>query len=77
MAGNPGMASGGMGDLLSGILGALLSQRLDAWQAARLGVWLHATAADRLAAVEGEAGLLALDLLPEVRRLMQQLAQQQ
>ncbi|WP_329740699.1 NAD(P)H-hydrate dehydratase [Dyella sp. A6] len=66
--GNPGMASGGMGDLLTGIVAALLAQGCDAWEAACLGVGLHARAGDR-AALGGERGLLASDLLPVLRRL--------
>lgn len=72
-AGNPGMASGGMGDVLTGIVAALLAQRLDSFAAARLGVWLHATAADDAAKQDGEIGLLASDLLPFVRRRLNQL----
>jgi NAD(P)H-hydrate epimerase len=68
--GNPGMASGGMGDVLSGITGALLAQRLDPWAAARLGTCLHARAADLAAAADGERGLLATDLLPWLRALL-------
>jgi ADP-dependent NAD(P)H-hydrate dehydratase / NAD(P)H-hydrate epimerase len=68
--GNPGMASGGMGDVLSGVLGALLAQGLGAGEAARLGACLHARAADLAAAAEGERGLLATDLLPWLRGLL-------
>jgi len=68
-AGNPGMASGGMGDLLSGVIAALRAQGMDAWQAACAGVDLHARAGDAAAARGGERGLLAGDLLPELRRL--------
>lgn len=67
--GNPGMASGGMGDVLSGVLGGLLAQGLSVSQASRLGVCLHGKAAD-LAAKEGERGLLATDLLPHFRVLL-------
>ncbi|MCB1759469.1 MAG: NAD(P)H-hydrate dehydratase [Gammaproteobacteria bacterium] len=67
--GNPGMASGGMGDLLTGILGALLAQGLELSEAAEMGVALHAAAADR-AAREGERGLLASDLMPWIRKLV-------
>ncbi|WMC09916.1 NAD(P)H-hydrate dehydratase [Oceanimonas pelagia] len=67
--GNPGMASGGMGDLLSGIIGALLAQGLTPEAAARLGVCLHAQAGD-LAAVHGMVGMLASDLLTPIRRLI-------
>jgi NAD(P)H-hydrate epimerase len=66
--GNPGMASGGMGDLLTGVVAALLAQGCDAWQAACLGVGLHARAGDA-AAARGERGLLASDLLPFLRLL--------
>jgi NAD(P)H-hydrate epimerase len=66
--GNPGMASGGMGDLLTGIVAALLAQGCSAWQAACLGVGLHARAGDR-AAQQGERGLLASDLLAPLRAL--------
>jgi NAD(P)H-hydrate epimerase len=68
--GNPGMASGGMGDVLSGVLGALLAQGLAPAHAARLGVWLHARAADLAAHEGGERGLLATDLMPWLRRLL-------
>jgi NAD(P)H-hydrate epimerase len=61
--GNPGMASGGMGDVLTGVIAALRAQGLTARDAARLGVWLHATAGDRAATAAGEIGLLASDLL--------------
>ncbi|MDR2550916.1 MAG: NAD(P)H-hydrate dehydratase [Desulfobulbus sp.] len=49
-SGNPGMATGGMGDVLAGIIGGLLAQGHDPWQAACFGVHLHGLAADRLAA---------------------------
>ena len=66
--GNPGMASGGMGDLLTGIIAGLKAQNMDTLQAAQVGVCLHAAAADA-AAVDGERGLLASDLYPFIRRL--------
>jgi hydroxyethylthiazole kinase-like uncharacterized protein yjeF len=68
-AGNPGMATGGMGDVLSGVLGGLLAQGLSLQQASHLGVCLHAYAGDMAAQGEGERGLLALDLLPYLRKL--------
>lgn len=68
--GNPGMASGGMGDVLSGILGALIAQGLSLAEAARLGVVLHAQAADQAVAKAGERGLLAGDLASYARRLI-------
>jgi ADP-dependent NAD(P)H-hydrate dehydratase / NAD(P)H-hydrate epimerase len=67
--GNPGMASGGMGDLLTGLIAALLAQGCTARDAACLGVGLHARAGDH-AAREGERGLIASDLLTPLRRLL-------
>jgi NAD(P)H-hydrate epimerase len=63
LCGNPGMATGGSGDVLSGVIGALWGQGLDAWAAARLGVWLHATAGDLAAWRGGEQPLIARDLI--------------
>ncbi|MCE8018223.1 NAD(P)H-hydrate dehydratase [Halomonas sp. MCCC 1A17488] len=65
--GNPGMASGGMGDVLTGILGALLAQGLAGPVAARLGVMVHAMAADMAVRDAGERGLLAADLASYAR----------
>ena len=69
-AGNPGMATGGMGDVLSGVIGGLLAQGLSQAQAAELGVMIHAIAADRAAAEGGERGLLATDLMDHLRSLV-------
>ena len=68
-AGNPGMASAGMGDVLSGIIAALMAQGLACTDAAQLGVCLHARAADLAVKSVGERGLLAGDLMPVIRRL--------
>lgn len=68
-SGNPGMASGGMGDVLAGIIGGLLAQGFNLTQAAKIGVYLHGAAAD-LAAQQGERGLLAGDLMPIIRKLV-------
>ncbi|MHB8747089.1 MAG: NAD(P)H-hydrate dehydratase [Gammaproteobacteria bacterium] len=68
-AGNPGMASGGMGDVLTGVIAGLLAQGLTCFDAARTGVLAHALAGDA-AAVDGERGLLASDLFPWLRRLV-------
>lgn len=67
--GNPGMACGGMGDVLTGIIAGLMAQGLAPEAAAGLGVCLHAAAGDA-AAAEGERGMLASDLLPCLRRLL-------
>lgn len=67
-AGNPGMGSGGMGDVLSGVIGALLAQGLTPSLAASVGVFCHAQAGDAAAAVAGERGLLATDLMPYLQQ---------
>lgn len=69
LAGNPGMATAGMGDILSGVIAGLLAQGLPSLIAAKLGVLLHAMAGD-LAATEGQRGMIATDLLPFLRCLV-------
>lgn len=68
--GNPGMASGGMGDVLSGMLGALVGQFNSLEQSAWLGVMAHALAGDEAAKAAGERGLLASDLASYARVLI-------
>jgi NAD(P)H-hydrate epimerase len=69
-AGNPGMATGGMGDLLTGVIAALRAQGLPAFEAAVCGALLHGAAGDAAARDGGgERGLLPSDLLPHLRRL--------
>lgn len=68
--GNPGMATAGMGDILAGVIGGLWPQAQTACFAAQLGVALHGRAGDE-AAIEGERGLIATDLLPHLRRLLE------
>ncbi len=67
--GNPGMATAGMGDVLSGVIGALLAQGLSLDEAADAGVTVHANAADR-AVTLGQRGLIASDLFPHLRTLV-------
>jgi NAD(P)H-hydrate epimerase len=61
-SGNPGMASGGMGDVLTGIIVSLLGQRYSAFDACRAGVFLHGYAADLVAGEKGEIGISAMDV---------------
>jgi ADP-dependent NAD(P)H-hydrate dehydratase / NAD(P)H-hydrate epimerase len=68
-AGNPGMASGGMGDVLTGVIAGLLAQGWSAFDAATCGTLLHAAAGDAAAADGGMRGLLASDLFGPLRRL--------
>lgn len=67
--GNPGMASGGMGDVLSGVIGSLMAQSIPPLDATALGVCLHGAAGD-LAAADGMRGLAATDLMPRLRELL-------
>jgi ADP-dependent NAD(P)H-hydrate dehydratase / NAD(P)H-hydrate epimerase len=69
--GNPGLASGGTGDVLSGIIGGLMAQGLIGLQAAKLGAYIHGAAADAL--VEkgvGPVGLTASEVVLEVRNVL-------
>ena len=66
--GNPGMATAGMGDVLTGIIASLVSLVLSLPDAAILGTCLHGQAGDR-AAVAGERGMLARDLIAELRHV--------
>ncbi len=67
--GNPGMATGGMGDVLTGVIGALHAQHLPRFEAAVFGALMHGAAGDAAARIDGERGLLPSDLFPQLRRL--------
>ncbi|NRB10293.1 MAG: NAD(P)H-hydrate dehydratase [Rickettsiaceae bacterium] len=68
--GNPGMASGGMGDLLTGVISALVAQGVDLKKATIIGTYIHSYAADLASMQFGKIGLLASDLLPFIRQVM-------
>lgn len=68
-AGNPGMATAGMGDVLTGVIAGLMGQGLSLLDAAQLGVSIHAHAGD-LAAKQGMRGMIPTDLLPFIRELI-------
>jgi len=72
--GNPGMATGGTGDVLTGILAGLLAQGLAAPEAAQLGVYLHGLAGDFVAERLGGRGLAAGDLVEALPAAFQKLA---
>lgn len=61
--GNPGLATGGSGDVLTGVVAALIGQGMDPWDAARCGVFLHGRAADLAAARVGEVSLVPEDVV--------------
>lgn len=68
--GNPGMASGGMGDLLSGVIAGLVAQGMSLSEAAEQGVLIHAWAGDLAAQDAGQRGMLASDLLSYIRAII-------
>ena len=68
--GNPGMATGGSGDVLAGIIVSLLGQGIDPLKAAACGAWLHGAAGDICADELGQYGMLPTDMLNVLPRLM-------
>ena len=73
--GNPGMASGGTGDVLTGLIAGLIAQGLEVLDAALLGVYLHGLAGDLAAIEAGEVGMTAGDLLGFLPAAFQELAE--
>ncbi|MDC0610555.1 NAD(P)H-hydrate dehydratase [Vibrio sp.] len=69
-AGNPGMATAGMGDVLTGVVTAFIAQGHNLLEATKLGVLAHSLAADQNAKTYGERGLVASDLFPHIRSLV-------
>ena len=65
--GNPGMASGGTGDVLSGMIGGLIAQGLEVFDAAKAAVFLHGLAGDYAGYRESEYAMTAIDLLDSIR----------
>ena len=68
--GNPGMATGGSGDVLAGVILSLLGQGLPPLQAAAAGAWLHGAAGDLAAAQLGEYGMLPGDVVDNLPQLL-------
>ncbi|MFZ5591487.1 MAG: ADP-dependent NAD(P)H-hydrate dehydratase, partial [Bacillota bacterium] len=68
---NPGMASGGSGDVLTGVIAGLLAQGLTAGEAAAAGVYAHGLAGDLAAGEKGPQGMLAGDILHYLPRAWQ------
>lgn len=63
MTGNPGMATGGSGDVLTGVIAALIAQKLPPFEAAQLGVYIHGLAGDIARDQNGEIGMIAGDIV--------------
>lgn len=74
--GNPGMATGGSGDVLAGMIGALLAQGFDTWAAAMCAVYLHGAAGDRAAAKLSQHAMLPRDIIHEIGGLFLDLEKQ-
>ena len=74
--GNPGMATGGTGDVLTGITTALVCQRLAPYDAARLAVYVHGLAGDLAAAELSQISMIASDLLRYLPKAWKQVAPQ-
>ncbi len=70
LTGNPGMATGGSGDVLAGIIAGLLGQAISPYQAAACGAWLHGRAGDLCAEEIGQYGMLPQDMLDVLPRLL-------
>lgn len=73
LAGNPGMATGGAGDVLTGVVGALLARGFTPFDAATAGAWLHGTAGDLARERYGEESLVAGDLVDLLAEAFQRL----
>ena len=65
-SGNPGMGTGGTGDILTGMIASFLAQGVPAFKAAKLAVYIHGKAGDLAAREKGEIGLIAGDILEKV-----------
>jgi hydroxyethylthiazole kinase-like uncharacterized protein yjeF len=66
MSGNPGMATGGMGDVLGGLMAGLSAQGLSPFDAARAAVHIHGRAGDAVARLTSQAGMIATDVVNEI-----------
>jgi NAD(P)H-hydrate epimerase len=68
--GNPGMASGGTGDVLTGMIGGLICQGIDLLTSLQMSVYLHGLAGDKVAQEKGEKSLIATDMIEKIPALL-------
>ena len=69
--GNPGMASGGTGDVLTGMIGGLISQGFEILPSLQIAVYLHGLAGDKVISEKGEKSLVATDIIQKIPALLQ------
>jgi len=74
--GNPGMAGGGMGDVLTGLITGLISQGVKSLDAARMAVYVHGAIGDRIARENAEIGILATDISERIPEFLRPFVQQ-
>jgi NAD(P)H-hydrate epimerase len=72
-SGNPGMASGGSGDVLTGLIASLIGQKMEPLEASKAGVYIHGLAGDMAAQEKGEMSLIASDLLERIPQVLKRL----
>lgn len=77
LTGNPGMATGGSGDVLTGIISGLLAQGFTLYDAARAGCFIHGTAGDICAKEKGEYGMLAGDIIQYLPAVLKTFSERQ
>ncbi len=75
-AGNSGMASGGMGDVLTGVIASFIGQGVDCYEAAVLGVFVHSLSGDIMARATGRFGLIAGDVVKGVALAIKELVKE-
>ena len=71
--GNPGMATGGTGDVLTGMIAAFVAQGFDPFFAASLAIYAHGKAGDEAAGIKGQTALIATDLLDRIPGVLKKL----
>ena len=71
--GNPGMATGGVGDILTGMIASFIGQGIEPFGAAKLATYLHGRAGDMAAREKGEISMIATDLLNKLPEVLKRL----